>query len=35
MTTIVIYTTDNGPNMFTWPDAAMIWSNAANGHRPQ
>jgi arylsulfatase A-like enzyme len=21
--TIVIYTTDNGPNMFTWPDAAM------------
>jgi arylsulfatase A-like enzyme len=21
--TIVIYTTDNGPNMFSWPDAAM------------
>jgi arylsulfatase A-like enzyme len=21
--TIVVYTTDNGPNMFTWPDAAM------------
>jgi arylsulfatase A-like enzyme len=21
--TIVIFTTDNGPNMFTWPDAAM------------
>jgi arylsulfatase A-like enzyme len=21
--TFVIYTTDNGPNMFTWPDAAM------------
>ena len=21
--TIVLYTTDNGPNMFTWPDAAM------------
>ncbi len=21
--TIVIYSTDNGPNMFTWPDAAM------------
>jgi len=21
--TVVIYSTDNGPNMFTWPDAAM------------
>ena len=21
--TIVVYTTDNGPNMFTWPDSAM------------
>jgi arylsulfatase len=21
--TIILYTTDNGPNMFTWPDAAM------------
>ena len=21
--TIVVYTTDNGPNMFSWPDAAM------------
>ncbi|TDR85118.1 arylsulfatase [Enterovirga rhinocerotis] len=23
--TIVVYTTDNGPHMNTWPDAAMTW----------
>src|SRR5262249_47490290 len=23
--TIVIYTTDNGPHMNTWPDGAMTW----------
>ena len=23
--TIVVYSTDNGPHMNTWPDGAMTW----------